>query len=87
MLLDIAAGWVLEVLVRSSWPARGQLLGSFCKDNVAAEFLECSAVVVLPLFVVPAIIQQDSEESGVAASPRLRGVMHAAEASAADAGP
>ncbi len=36
MVLDIAAGWVLEALLRSSWPARGQLLGSFCEDNVDA---------------------------------------------------
>jgi hypothetical protein len=86
MLLIIAAGWVLVVLARSSWPARGQLLGFFSVLYVDAEYLSCSTVTVLPMFVMPAIIVHDSEESGVAASPRRRGAMHAAEALAGDAG-
>jgi hypothetical protein len=87
MLLMIAVGWVLMVLVRSSWPARGQLLGFFSELYVDAEYLSCSTVTVLPMFVMPAIIVHDSEESGVAASPRRRGAMRAAEALAEDAGP
>ncbi len=62
MMLMIAAGWVLVVLMRSSWPARGQLLGFFCVDLVAVELLMCGMPLVLLLVVMPAVIHWGSME-------------------------